>query len=1124
MWQSRIAGLVIAAAAIVAGAQTVGDLRKKNPPVQVGPAAPVDAAKVREAYRRFLELNAGDPAMRAEALRRLADLELEAAEAARGDGTGPATGGPETRAAIVLYERLLAEAPDHPRIDSVLYQLGRAWEAEGDARRALSYLDRLVAKFPNSRHIEEAHFRRGEILFSSQSWPEAEAAYQAVIRRGSGTAFQEQALYKHGWSLFKQSRFEQSSVSFLAVLDRKLLSSPGVELESLDQLSRADRELVEDTMRVLGIQFTADDPAGALSTALAKHGSPAYSWRLHASLGDLLVEKERYTDAADTYRAYAARHPGDARSPVLQGRAIEAYLKGGFAELALQGKREYVELYAFGGPFWASRTRESAPEVVAQLKSNLRDLAQHLHALAQKSRKPTDYQQAARWYRDLLQSFPDEPDTAGTNHLLADLLFESGQFRDAAIEYERTAYDRPAGPKSGAAAYSSLLAYDRHAESLKGADLEAWRAQSIESELRFASTFPAHAEAPAVQVRAMQQLYNRREFERAIVEAGKVLTWLPPMPVERERLALNVTADAEFELARFDRAEAAYARLQPLVPPGDKTREAIDERIAASIYKQAEARQAAGDANGAVDDFLRIAARAPNASIRVNAEYDAGALLLREKQWPRAIEVLEAFRRDHGAHALAADVPRRLAGAYIEAGRPLEAAVELERIADTATESADARRQALEQAADLNEKGGRPERAAVNWAVFVQRYPEPPAAAIEARQKLADFATASNDPPGRRRWLAAIIAADASAGGGRTDRTRYLAARASLELAAPARDAFYAIALTAPLKNSLAAKKSAMETAVQAYTSAADYAVAEVTTAATFELAELYRRLGKDILESERPAMDADALEQYVTLLEEQAYPFEEKAIEVHAINAARTGSGVYDEWVRNSFVALAGLMPARYGKTEFISDYIVSILHAVTVAPEPVPATGAASTGAATAAVPAPPPVDPAIELPLQAAGKLVAEERFDDAAAVWTELSARAPALAAPAYNLGLLAMRRGQWPQALEQLEAAQARAGGHAGVLDALGISYRNLGRFRDAEAAYRASLAAAPDRAAAHRNIGVLLDLYLQQPAEALPHFERYLALTGASDKQVSGWIAELKQRVTPAAQSAGVVP
>ncbi|MGH8135879.1 MAG: tetratricopeptide repeat protein, partial [Steroidobacteraceae bacterium] len=467
-WQSGIAALAIAVAALAAGAQTVGDLRKKAPPVEIGPASPVDSARVREAYRRFLELNAGDPEMRAEALRRLADLELEAADAERGDGTTAAAGGPGTRAAIALYERLLAESPDHPRSDSVLYQLGRAWEAEGDAERALSYLDRLVAQYPSSSHIEEAQFRRGEILFSAQRWAEAESAYRAVIGFGRDSAFHEQALYKHGWALFKQSRTEESSRSFLGVLDRKLLRSSGVEIDDLDSLPRADRELVIDTMRALDIQFAADDPAGSLAAALARHDSPAYGWRLHASLGDLLVEKERYTDAANTYRAYAAQHPGDVRSPVLQSRAIAAYLKGGFSELALEGKREYVELYAFGGPFWAVRTRESAPEVVAQLKSMLRDLAQYHHALAQKSTKPADYQQAALWYREFLRSFPDEPDSAETNYLLADLLFESGQYRDAAIEYERTAYDRPAGPRSGEAAYAALVARERHEPQLSG--------------------------------------------------------------------------------------------------------------------------------------------------------------------------------------------------------------------------------------------------------------------------------------------------------------------------------------------------------------------------------------------------------------------------------------------------------------------------------------------------------------------------------------------------------------------------------------------------------------------------------------------------------------------------------
>ncbi|MDH4031250.1 MAG: hypothetical protein OEU49_10405, partial [Chromatiales bacterium] len=60
-----------------------------------------------------------------------------------------------------------------------------------------------------------------------------------------------------------------------------------------------------------------------------------------------------------------------------------------------------------------------------------------------------------------------------------------------------------------------------------------------------------------------------------------------------------------------------------------------------------------------------------------------------------------------------------------------------------------------------------------------------------------------------------------------------------------------------------------------------------------------------------------DTLEQYEILLEEQAFPFEEKAIEIHESNAARAREGLYNEWVVMSFEALADLMPARYARNE---------------------------------------------------------------------------------------------------------------------------------------------------------------------------------------------------------------
>jgi hypothetical protein len=198
---------------------------------------------------------------------------------------------------------------------------------------------------------------------------------------------------------------------------------------------------------------------------------------------------------------------------------------------------------------------------------------------------------------------------------------------------------------------------------------------------------------------------------------------------------------------------------------------------------------------------------------------------------------------------------------------------------------------------------------------------------MEARNKLRLIAAKAGDTTTEDYWLHEIIAADRTAGTARTDRSRALAAKATLALAAPVRDEFMRIKLVAPLKKSLANKRTAMEAALKAYTQAADYEVSDVTTAATYESAELYRQLGKDLLSSERPKnLSKDELEQYDVLLEEQAFPFEEKAIKLHEVNAARTKDGTYDEWVQKSFTALAALNPGRYGKVEVGEQLVESI------------------------------------------------------------------------------------------------------------------------------------------------------------------------------------------------------
>jgi len=1137
MSRALIAAIALALLPLAAGAEkapppppTLKDLKRQAPEIRTGETVAPDPERAKELYRRFLELEAGDPALRTEAMRRLGDLQIEAGDAARGETAG--LGEAETREAIEIYTRLLEQQPDYPRADIVLYQLSRAWESLGDTNKALGYLDQLVARYPGSARVEEAQFRRGEILFVAKRYAEAQKAYEAASAYGVKSEFYEQSLYKLGWSLFKQSENEAAIEPFVRVLDLNLIdpAKPGGVVDPAD-LPRADRELVQDTFRVLSIGFSYVDGKETLDGFLAHRGEIPYGYMLYSELGDLYVTKQRYTDAADTYRAFVDRYPDHERAPLLQMQAIEAYKKGGFAQLVLDGKKEFVERYRLGSTFWAARTPEQFPLVARELKTNLTDLAQYYHAEAQKSKKKADYHEAARWYREFLQSFPDDPESARTNYLLAETLFESEDFRTAAVEYERTAYAYPFHEKSAEAGYAALVCYERESKTLDGTALAAWNRQRLDSQQRFAMTFPAHPESSTLLTRTAREFYDLKDLPKALEVAGLVLARQPPVDIAMQRTAWTVTGNAQFDTGRYADAEGAYLQVESLLAPQDPESAAITERLAATIYKQGESKQAAGDAAGAVLDYLRVGKLAPGAAIRETAEFDAGALLVGLQDWQRAIPVLEAYRGAYPSSALQADVTRNLALAYLEGGRPGEAAGEFERMAASGAETPEVQRNALWQAAELFEKSSQPARAMTAYANYVERFPAPLANAIEARLKLADYARESGDYLGRRRWLDGIVAADRDAGAARTDRSRYLAALATLELTTASRDAFQGIPLVAPLPRSLADKKVAMERALGGYQAAASYAVAEVTTAATFEMGELYRRLAADLMSSQRPAdLDAEALEQYDLLLEEQAFPFEEKAVEIHELNARHAAEGLYDAWVRKSYAVLAEVEPARFGKKVEAEPFVAALelpLAAIPLQPAPVvePPKRGRKDEKAAAPVPAPvPTIAPAVAEQFAEAVRLLDSGNLAAARPILEMLVAGEPLLAAPTVNLGMLHVREGRWAEAETALAEGIRRDPQSAAALNELASVQRETGRFKDAEASYRQALAAEPQHYRTHRNFAVLLDLYLWRPAEALQHFEAYLSKSGTADRQVSGWIAELKRRVGDVARTAEVQP
>lgn len=831
-----------------------------------------------------------------------------------------------TEEAIELYKKLLKKYPLYNRNDQVMYQLARAYEDGARQEEAKAILDKLVVQYPDSIHYDEAQFRRGEIFFVNRKYHDSDRAYTEVIKFGNSSAFFDQALFKRGWSLFKNSLYEEALDDFVRLLDIKTAAGYHIKTES----NKTEFQRVEDTFRVVSLSFSYLGGPNYIKDYFASRGVRDYEYLVYQYLAEHYLVKRRYQDAASSYNLFLDLYPLHEKAPTFHMRTIDIYRKGRFPKLVIEAKREFAIRYALNGNYWGYHDISQQPDVLAFVKTNLNDLAKHYHAVSQQARKRAErtaaYKEAANWYRTFLASFPDDEQAPELNFLLAELLFDNKAFSEAATEYERTAYAYPVHPKSAESGYAAVLAY-REYESRAPAHLRAdIHNQTIRSSLQFAETYPAHTEAAAVLTSAAESLFVLKEYDRAITAARQMIQSHPKAKTKLQTAAWIVIAHSTFEIASYMEAEQSYQKVLQLLPAGDAKRKGMTDKLAASVYKQAETHQRAGELEAAVEDYLRIAQVAPKSSVREVAEFDAATALITLEAWDRAVTVLQAFRRGYPKSDKQYDVTTKLALVYQKSDQILPAAKEYERIASQ-SKDIEVKKEALLQAAEFYKQAKEYPDAIKVYQRYVKSYPQPVEPALEARHELALLFQKAGNNRDYRRALEKIIQVEKKAGSQRTPRTKFLAAKATFELIEPTLKRFEDAKLGAPFKKTLARKKNLMQKVLDAYGRVADYQVAEMTAATTYKIAGVYYTFSQDLLESERPKnLNEEELMQYELLLEEQAYPFEEKAIAVHEKNVELLSVGVFNKWIMKSLGELGKLIPVRYAKSEQEERFFVSI------------------------------------------------------------------------------------------------------------------------------------------------------------------------------------------------------
>ena len=928
--------IVLAAAALAACGSggvdigpTIADLEEQPPliePAELEPQASfkVDRQQVIESFRALVEITA-EGGGTGDELRRLADLELESSLDKRisDDETTQQRGIEEALRAIGIYEAYLEKYPAREDNDTILYQLSRAYALDSDAEKSAAALDRIAAEYPDSKYIDEVQFRRGEYLFVEREYEAAEAAYGVVVNDHRDSLFFKKALYKYGWTQFKQDSYLDALESYILLLDVNHEEQNVQEIGFNPDLSRAEVELLEDVIRAVSLTFSYQDEKHYISKYFKENGRRDYEPLLYLRLGELYLGKNRIIDGSDLFLAYTKENPYSSHTPYFHQRAIETFQQAGYSDLVLEEKIAFVDRYDVNSEYWAAQEAETQQELTKTLVLHLTELATHFHALARKSKKPRDYEVASNWYRRYLKSFPNDPGAPRMNFLLAEILYDSGQFPQAIDEYQKTAYDYKPHKDSAEAGYAALIAFDALFKTTNASDIPALRRQRVKSAVRFTTTYPNDPRLSTVELQTAQQLFKWEDYPGAIASAQRLID---NKNVDRptKKTAWTILSDAQFSTADYAGAEKSYLTLLGLMPDQDKERKAVREQVAASIYKQGEIARDSGDHLLAAQTFLRLGQVIPESPKRVVADYDAATAYVQLEDWPSAITQLEAFRKKYpGNKKLQDGVTEKLALAYSKSGNQSLAAREILTLS-TLPGTPERKRDLMWRAAELYQESGQPDRAIAIYKNYVKAYPYPLERSMELRHKIAESYRAKNDTRNLHVWLNEIVRADAQAKSRRNARSKYLAATASLELIEPLNRSYKQAKLTVPLKTSLRKKKKLMQQSIDAYSKAIEYQVQEVTTEATFQIAEIYLDFARSLMNSQRPkGLDEEQLEEYELLLEEQAFPFEEKAIDIHLTNFKRIPRGTYDEPTRKSLKALGELMPFRFAKVESADAYV---------------------------------------------------------------------------------------------------------------------------------------------------------------------------------------------------------
>lgn len=312
----------------------------------------------------------------------------------------------------------------------------------------------------DARFVSETWFRIGEYHFDDfggqNALPLSIAAYNKILTDPKDRNY-NLALYKVAWAYYRASRYPEAAKYFAQLVQW----SDDTERAT----GRAGSELRPEAIEYLGITFAYDDwnenqvpdPAEGKRSGLERVQDPSLlpqsaEWtpEVYFQLGQVYFDEAKYPEAIATWRLALSKWPTHHHAPVVLNDIATAYQMHNEFDEAIRARTELAG-YVQGSDWWnANMDRPAEQREAEELAENaLIVTAVYHHGNAQRLRQQCvqdrnvhlcrdaqrQYELAATAYRAYLERYPNNPQAYELHYNLADALYWSENYEQAATEY-----------------------------------------------------------------------------------------------------------------------------------------------------------------------------------------------------------------------------------------------------------------------------------------------------------------------------------------------------------------------------------------------------------------------------------------------------------------------------------------------------------------------------------------------------------------------------------------------------------------------------------------------------------------------------------------------------------------